>query len=93
LETTISDLLRELKTTSRVNPASSVLFEMQFDVVDLLVLSVGHVEDDKDVISVRAAFSKLLNWKRPFRMQHSLFLQQLGCVTYISDEELWTQNS
>jgi hypothetical protein len=33
--------------------------KMQFDVVDLLVLSVGHVEDDKDVIFVRAAFSTL----------------------------------
>jgi hypothetical protein len=33
--------------------------KMQFDVVDLLVLSFGHVEDNKDVIPVRAAFSKL----------------------------------
>jgi hypothetical protein len=33
--------------------------KMQFDVVDLLILSVGRVEDDKDVIPVRAAFSKL----------------------------------
>jgi hypothetical protein len=31
----------------------------QFDVVDLLILSVGRVEDDKDVIPVRAAFSKI----------------------------------
>jgi hypothetical protein len=32
---------------------------MQFDVVDLLVLRVGHGKEDKDVIPVRAAFSKL----------------------------------
>jgi hypothetical protein len=29
------------------------------DLVDLLILSVGRVEDDKDVIPVRAAFFKL----------------------------------
>jgi hypothetical protein len=69
-------VLWELKTPSRVNPASSVvktmlkklgsssIFEeaidkMQFNVVDLLVLSVGYVKDDKNVILVRAAFSKL----------------------------------
>jgi hypothetical protein len=33
--------------------------KMQFDVVVLLVLSVEHLEDDKDGIPVRAAFSKL----------------------------------
>jgi hypothetical protein len=33
---------------------------MQFDVVDLLILSVGSVEDDKDVIPVGAAFSNKL---------------------------------
>jgi hypothetical protein len=32
---------------------------MQFDVVDLLILSVERVEDDTDVIPVRAAFSKM----------------------------------
>jgi hypothetical protein len=32
---------------------------MQFDVVDLRILSVRRVEDDTDVIPVRAAFSKL----------------------------------
>jgi hypothetical protein len=52
----------ELKTPSRVNPASTKRYlknwvlrrfseeaidKMQFDVVDLLVLSVGHVEGDK----------------------------------------------
>jgi hypothetical protein len=42
---------------------------MQFDVVDLLILSVGRVEDDTDVIPVRAAFSKLENWKRQFVTQ------------------------
>jgi hypothetical protein len=46
-------VLWELKTPSRA------IDKMQFDVVDLLVLSVGHGEDDKDVILVRAAFSKL----------------------------------
>jgi hypothetical protein len=30
---------------------------MQFDVVDLLILSVGRVEDDTDVIPVHAAQS------------------------------------
>jgi hypothetical protein len=33
--------------------------KMQFVLVDLLILSVGRVEDDTDVIPVRAAFSKL----------------------------------
>jgi hypothetical protein len=32
---------------------------MQFDVVDLLILSVERVEDDTDVIPVRVAFSKM----------------------------------
>jgi hypothetical protein len=42
---------------------------MECDVVDLLILSVGRVEDHKDVIPVRAAFSKFKNWKRQFVMQ------------------------
>jgi hypothetical protein len=33
---------------------------MQFDVVDFLILSVGRVEDDTDVIPVRAAFSQIV---------------------------------
>jgi hypothetical protein len=40
-------------------PIEKAIDKMQFDVVDLLILSVGRVEDDTDVIPVRAAFSKL----------------------------------
>jgi hypothetical protein len=43
----------------RLLPIEEAIDKMQFDVVDLLILSVGRVEDDKDVIPVRAAFSKL----------------------------------
>jgi hypothetical protein len=47
--------------TGQLRPIEEAIDKMQFDVVDLLILSVGRVEDDidKDVILVRAAFSKL----------------------------------
>jgi hypothetical protein len=40
--------------TGQLRPIEEVIDKMQFDVVDLLI-----VEDDTDVIPVRAAFSKL----------------------------------
>jgi hypothetical protein len=45
--------------TGQLRPIEEAIDKMQFDVVDLLILSVGRVEDDTDVIPVRAAFSKL----------------------------------
>jgi hypothetical protein len=45
--------------TGQLRPIEEVTDKMQFDVVDPLILSVGCVEDDKDVIPIRAAFSKL----------------------------------
>jgi hypothetical protein len=45
--------------TGQLRPIEEAIDKMQFDVVDLLILSIGRVEDDKDVIPVRAAFSKL----------------------------------
>jgi hypothetical protein len=45
--------------TGQLRPIEEATDKMQFDVVDLLILSVGRVEDDKNVIPVRAAFSKL----------------------------------
>jgi hypothetical protein len=46
--------------TGQLRPIEEAKIDkMQFDVVDLLILSVGRVEDDKDVITVHAAFSKL----------------------------------
>jgi hypothetical protein len=43
----------------QLRPIEEAIDKMQFDAVDLLILSVGRVEDDTDVIPVRAAFSKL----------------------------------
>jgi hypothetical protein len=45
--------------TGQLRPIEEAIDKMQFDVVDLLILSVERVEDDTDVIPVRAAFSKL----------------------------------
>jgi hypothetical protein len=45
--------------TGQLRPTEEAIVKMQFDVVDLLILSVGRVEDDTDVIPVRAAFFKL----------------------------------
>jgi hypothetical protein len=44
--------------TGQLRPIEEAIDKMQFDVVNLLILSVGRVEDDTDVIHVRAAFSK-----------------------------------
>jgi hypothetical protein len=40
--------------TGQLRPIEEAIDKMQFDVVDLLILSVGRVEDDTDVIPVRA---------------------------------------
>jgi hypothetical protein len=45
--------------TGQLRPIEEAIDKMQFDVVDVLILSVERVEDDTDVIPVRAAFSKL----------------------------------
>jgi hypothetical protein len=45
--------------TGQLRPIEEAIDKMQFDVVDLLILTVVRVEDDTDVIPVRAAFSKL----------------------------------
>jgi hypothetical protein len=45
--------------TCQLRPIEEAIDKMQFDVVDVLILSVGRVEDDKDVIPIRAAFFKL----------------------------------
>jgi hypothetical protein len=45
--------------TGQLRPIEEAIDKMQFDVVDLLILSVERVENDTDVIPVRAAFSKL----------------------------------
>jgi hypothetical protein len=50
---------RAADKTGQLRSIEEAIDKMQFDVVDLLILSVGRVEDDKDVIPVRAAFSKL----------------------------------
>jgi hypothetical protein len=50
---------RAADKTGQLRPIEEAIDKMQFDVVDLLILSVGRVEDDKDIIPVRAAFSKL----------------------------------
>jgi hypothetical protein len=36
--------------TGQLRPIEEAIDKMQFDLVDLLILSVGRVEDDKDVM-------------------------------------------
>jgi hypothetical protein len=48
-----------VKTMLKKLGSEEAIDKMHVDVVDFLVLNVGHVEDDKDVIPVRAAFNKL----------------------------------
>jgi hypothetical protein len=51
---------RAADKTGQLRHIEEAIDKMQFDVVDLMILSVGRVEDHhKDIIPVRVAFSKL----------------------------------